>query len=274
LSRDKPHVVVGLVNTDKFCQDLVRLNHPVKRNLLWRSIMSFGSNIEASSQQGEDGAKTCSVYIVDDHLIIRHALKDIVSAGGLVVVGEASNATDAMEGIANLNPDIAIVDLNLGEISGLELIEQIKDICPKTKVVVYTMRENIQIIAAAYRSGAMACVTKSQDPLLVLDAIEKVQLGERFYMQGILEKLAEFHANASPNEPSKVLTEREFEIFMLFARGLTLEKVAIKLGVAQGSISNRLVSIRKKLNITSPSGIALLAMEHGYLDKNSTGIEH
>lgn len=211
-----------------------------------------------------------TIYIVDDHPIILRSLHDVlVAGGGHKIIGEARGLAEAKEQIPSLKPDVSIIDLNLEDGSGLDLIEYLHEHDPDVRIVVYSMRDNIQTIAAAYRAGAKAYIPKSEDPMELLPAIEYAAKGKLYFVGDMAERLAEFHATGNPNDPAKKLTEREFEIFMEAAHGLEIDQIASKLNISHGSVSNRLVSIRKKLGLNNQVEFALLAVKHGYISQES-----
>lgn len=211
-----------------------------------------------------------TIYLVDDHPIILRSLHDVIEGGGgHKIIGETGTVEVAQREILAKKPKVSVIDLNLNGESGLDLIEYLQDHDHNVKIVVYSMRNNIQTIAAAYRAGAHAYIPKSEDPMELLPAIEYAAKGRRYFVGDIAEKLAEFHATGNPEDPGEILTEREFEIFMEAAHGLDIDQIAEKLNLVSGSISNRLVRIRKKLNLTNQVEFALLAVKYGYITQDS-----
>lgn len=208
------------------------------------------------------------VFVVDDHQIIRRALHDIITSSGMEYVGDASKVDEGFEKIKEVMPDVAIVDLNLGEGSGMALLEKLQDLSPAVNAIVYSMRSNIQTIAAAYRSGAKSYVTKGDDPFEIIPAIEYAAKGKLYFVGNMGEQLAEFHAVGNSEDPIKMLTDREYEIFIEAAVGRDIEYISKKYNVSHGSVSNRLVSIRKKLNVNNQGEFAMLAIRYGHITQN------
>jgi DNA-binding NarL/FixJ family response regulator len=215
-------------------------------------------------------SQTTTIFLVDDHPIILRSLRDILgSEKGLRIVGEAKSPAEARDTILAINPDVAIVDLNLEGGTGFDLIEELQTANPEIRVVVYSMRENIQTIADVYRSGAMAYVPKSGDPAEIVSAVISAARGRHYFVGDTAERLARFHATGNPDDPIFKLSSREFEIFRLAAEGLDNEQIAARLNIGVRSVSNRLVKIRTKLNVTNPLQFTRLALKYGHIEANS-----
>lgn len=190
-------------------------------------------------------------YLVEDHLIVRQGLKDLfkrAAKGKIVCVGEAVNEAEAMEGVSESHPDVVVVDLNLDNSNGISLIEKLKKRNPNERIVVYSMRSTVQTVAAAYRLGALAYVTKSDSPTLLLDAIQSAHSGKRYFVPGMTEKLAEYQFSDDKENPLTVLSEKELELFVMLADGVKMEEAAKRQGITARSAANRVVNIRKSLH--------------------------
>lgn len=206
------------------------------------------------------------IFVVDDHPIILQSLRDILGAEtGFKILGNAKTPDEARVNILAIKPDVAIVDLNLKDGSGFDLIEDLHTLNPEIKIVVYSMRENIQTIADVYRSGAMAYVPKSGDPSELVTAIAHAAKGRHYFVDDIADRLTEYHAKGNPDDPIRKLSSREFEIFKLAAQGMECEDIAERLNVGAPSVSNRLVKIRKKLGLTNQIQFTRLALTYGHI---------
>lgn len=207
------------------------------------------------------------IFIVDDHYIVRQGLIDILKSEGMDVIGTAKDAEEALQLVFENNPDIVIVDLNLSpKMTGIELIEILLQIRSNAKIIVFSMREALPAISAAYRAGAMAYVAKSSDPSTLFEAIESVFNGNLYFMPGLAEKLAASHLRGDPRDPRQLLNDKEFAIFLGTAKGVGVKEVAESLGLSPKSITNRLVSIRKKLECTSSHDLTRIALRYGLIN--------
>lgn len=209
------------------------------------------------------------IFLVDDHPIILRSLRDILGGKDFKIVGEAKTPNDARDKILAINPDVAIVDLNLEDGTGFDLIDELHATNPNIRIVVYSMRENIQAIADVYRAGAMAYVPKSGDPMEVLSAVTSAAKGRHYFVGDMAERLGHFHATGNPDDPVTKLTSREFEIFKLAAHGLASEEIAKKLDVGVRSVSNRLTIIRTKLGLTSQIQFTRMALKYGHIQPDN-----
>lgn len=208
-------------------------------------------------------------FIVEDHLIVRSGLIELfahTSEGGkkITCVGEAISEVEALAKIPDVHPDVIVVDLNLEESNGLSLIEKLIKKNPKERIVVFSMRDAIQTVASAFRMGVLGYVTKSDSPMMLIDAIRAADEGKFFFVPGLGDKLAAYQMRADREDPRTVLTEKELELFVMLAEGVRLEGARERLGVTTKSISNRVASIRKALNCVD-ADFTRIAIKYGLI---------
>jgi two-component system invasion response regulator UvrY len=190
-------------------------------------------------------------FLVEDHLIVRQGLKDLfkyTTNGDIVCVGEAASEAETMNTISDIHPDVVVVDLNLENSNGLSLIEKLIEKNPDERIVVFSMRSVVQTVSAAYRLGAMAYVTKADDPNELTEAIRAAYNGNSYFVPGMAEKLAVYQVRDDNENPRNALTDKEMALFLLLAEGVKQDEAAERLGLNARSIANRVVSIRKALN--------------------------
>lgn len=200
----------------------------------------------ASKQQ----KKRLKVFITDDHVSVREGLKAILEHNAFIVVGVSETPGDTLERAFRRKPDVLVLDLNMGNTRGTEMVEMVLEKYPDAKIVVYSMRETMGTITAAYESGAKAYVTKSSDPKILVDAINKVASDEVYFMPGYAEQIALYHTSGKKSfDPRRVLSRRELDIFILLAEGKNPAEIAQEFGVTAKSIANRSITIRHKLGI-------------------------
>jgi DNA-binding NarL/FixJ family response regulator len=129
------------------------------------------------------------VFLVDDEAVVRRGLKLLCNLQPhLEVCGEAANAQEALHGIVSLNPDLAVVDLNLEGTDGLTLIQELRRLCPPLKILVFTMYDQAHFAAAAFAAGAQGYVTKEEGADKALEAIEWVLNGGYYLSERMAEK--------------------------------------------------------------------------------------
>lgn len=207
-------------------------------------------------------------YLVEDHLIVRQGLIDLfkrVAKGEIVCVGEAVSEEAALSGISDVHPDVIVVDLNLEGSNGISLIEKLINRNPDERIVVFSMRSVIQTVAVAYRMGALAYVTKSDDPEMLLEAIRAARDGKRYFVPGMAEKLAIYQLKEGEKNPRYVLSEKELELFVMLAEGVKPDEAAERLGINIRSIANRIVIIRKTLDCVD-ADFTRIAAQYGLIN--------
>lgn len=189
-----------------------------------------------------------TVYLVDDHDVLRKGLRELLELHDFEIVGEARSSDEGMKGILQLQPDLAVIDLNL-EIpgAGMDLVERLRA-KTRTRLVVYSYRENIYTISHAYELGADAYVPKSKDPDVLVSVINEVlNSNQPVYIDNADLKIAEFSAAHPYKSPRDVLNEKELMAFTMLAEGQTNEDVSEQLDVSAKRLSNMITEIKAKL---------------------------
>lgn len=216
--------------------------------------------------------QTIRVGIIEDHTIVRAGLRVMLTAyPDIEVVGEAADRKEAFEMAKSTQPDVLLVDLQLGQTSALEFLEELMASCGARTIVV-TGTSNDEEIHRSIQSGATGVVFKNEDPDILLRAIRKVFAGEAWLSRTLMTSaLTRLRASRSaPPDPETVkistLTAREREIVALVATGLGRQGIAEKLCVSEGTVRNHLTSIFGKLDLSNQLGLVFYAQRHG-LDK-------
>ncbi len=197
-----------------------------------------------------NASRRTRVFIADDHAAIRAGLETILEERGFDVVGQTDSAEGAIEAATAGQADVLVVDLNMGETRGAEIIDMLLKQVPELRVVVYSMRETMPMINAAYEAGAKAYVTKSSSLDLLVKAIEEVAAGTTYFMPGVGEQLALYHTSGVKEvDPARTLAERDLLIFTRLAEGHPVSDIAEELDVPPKTIANRVTIIGQKLGI-------------------------
>ncbi len=218
-------------------------------------------------------AETIRILIVDDHKIVREGLRDLISSRqGMTVVGDASARDEALRLAVAEQPDIVVLDLDLGRESGLDLIRELREAAAGAGVIILTGVRDAETRDRAMELGAQGVVLKEDGAADLLNAIEKVALtGEYWFEPGAARRLLERRqaraaAKADP-EAAKIaaLTEREREIIALVSEGLENKEIAERLRprVAEATVRNNLSIIYDKLGIKGGRlGLLVYAYKH------------
>lgn len=227
------------------------------------------------------GTETIRVLIVDDHKIIRDGLRDLISSRqGMTVVGDAGNRADALSAAARERPNIIVLDLDLGDDNGLDLIPELRRADEEVGIIILTGVRDTEKRDRAIELGARGVVLKDEGATELLSAIEKVhRTGEYWLEPGATKRLLDkqrSRADATPDpEAAKIarLTEREREIIALVGEGLENKEIAERLRpvVAESTVRNNLSIIYDKLSIKGGRlGLLIYAYKHGLV--SSSGI--
>ncbi len=194
------------------------------------------------------------ILLADDHDIIRRGLKELLEThAGWEVVGEANTGRQAVELAGKLRPDIAILDLTMPELNGLEATRQIKKTVPKTEVLIFTMHENDNLIRDVLTAGAHGYVLKSDAARHLVNAVEALIQHKPFFSAKVSETVLDGYLKAGHEAelPGEPLTPREREIVQLLAEGKSNKEVADTLGISTKTIETHRATIMRKLELKS-----------------------
>ena len=205
------------------------------------------------------------VMIVDDHPMVAEGIQSILeSYDDINVVGCLPNGRAAIESVAELDPDVILMDLNMPEIGGLSATEILLERQPDTRIVILSMHDNPEYISSALSHGAMGYILKDVPTDEIKLAIDTVMRGERYLCTGAQGSL-------EPKDAAREsLTEREQTILLQLAQGKSNKEVALTLDISVRTVETHRKNIKRKLGISSTAGLTRYAMEHGVLQ--GTGV--
>ena len=205
------------------------------------------------------------VLVVDDHPIIRRGLADLINhEEDLDVCGEATDAHEALDMVATLKPDIALVDISLKELNGIELIKHLKARNSKLPMLVLSMHDETLYAERALRAGARGYVMKQEPPEIVIGAIRKVLNGEIFVSEKMSSRLISRMAdgNGDPSgSPLERLSDRELEVFQLIGQGLRTRQIAERLCLSIKTIESYREHIKHKLDLQNSTELFQHALQ-------------
>ena len=203
------------------------------------------------------------VLVIDDHAIVRQGYIKLISTfPDLTVCGEAESGETGYSVFIEQNPDVVITDLSMQGISGMSLLQKILNRNKSSKVIVCSMYDNPTLVSSALNSGAKGFVSKSADPMQILQAIKIVFNGGVFISNDIASETS--YANLS-DETIKInqLTTKEFEIFKMLAEGKSITTCAQVLNISEKTANNYQTSVREKLNVKNAAELVHLALRNG-----------
>jgi DNA-binding NarL/FixJ family response regulator len=205
--------------------------------------------------------KELRILVADDHELIRHGIRGILRARrGWKVIGEAANGQQAVEKTNKLKPDVAILDVSMPDLDGLQAARQIRDASPNTKVVILTMHESDQMVHQVLDAGALAYVLKSDLAANLVKAVKDVSAGRLFLTPRVSDiVLKGFLKNANQSGSAEQTrakpTPREVQIIRLLAEGKANKVIAANLGITIRTVETHRARIMVKLGLHSLAGL-------------------
>jgi DNA-binding NarL/FixJ family response regulator len=203
------------------------------------------------------------VLIADDHAIVRRGMKELLlEQYPFAVIGEASDAEQLISDVISKEWDVVICDMNMPGRSGLDALQQIKEISPKLPVLIMSMYPEDQYALRVLKAGASGYLGKETIHDDMIKAIETVRLGKKFITPGIAERLADAVGAGSSRTLHETLSDREFDVFKLLASGKSVSEIASKLSLSSTTVSTYRSRIMEKMNMRSNAELARYAIEH------------
>jgi DNA-binding NarL/FixJ family response regulator len=213
-----------------------------------------------------------TVVVVDDEQMIRGALTQTLTRGGLDLVGEAANAQDALRLVVDVRPDVVLMDLRLPDSPGVQAIEQLALLAPASRILILTRTEQNRVIEAIV-AGATGYILKSAPPNAIIAAVKATAAGESVISSQIAGKLLQrirerdipvtTTSDNAANAIRAALTERELEIFERLASGKSNHDIARELSLSTNTVHNHIASILAKLHLDNRIQAAVQAVRSG-----------
>ena len=212
-----------------------------------------------------------TVLIADDHALLRESMRDLIERqDDMVVVGEACDGEEAVRLSSDLKPDIAVMDIVMPKLNGIEASKEIKRVSPGTAILILTAYDDVQYVLGLLEAGAAGYLLKSARGQDVVAAIRAVRAGESVLHPSIIAKLLE-RAMGIPAEGERLqskenLTDREIEVLRLAATGMSNKEIAEKLSVTVRTVKAHISNIFVKMNVASRTEAILEAVREGWLE--------
>jgi two-component system invasion response regulator UvrY len=208
------------------------------------------------------------VLIADDHDIVREGVKQIVSETiDIAVEGEARSGEAAIAEVRRARWDVIILDLNLPDRAGLEVLSQIRSIAPHTPVLIFSMHQQASYAARALKAGASGYVSKDSAREHLVKAIRRVAAGERFLTPALAESLAFGLVDDAGDNRHERLSDREFQVLCLIAAGKPPRDIAAELNVSVKTVATHRARLLAKMALKNNAEVVQYALEHDLLPK-------
>lgn len=210
--------------------------------------------------------KKFTVLIADDHKIVRHGLKKILEDEfSEVTIGEASRDTEIAEQLEKSKWDLVILDISMPGKSGLEVLKDIKATHPNMPVLILSMYPEEQFALRVMKSGASGYIRKDSAPEELVDAVKDILEGKKYISPTVMNILSDNVNKNGKVELSEVLSDREYEIFMLIAQGKTVSEIAEILSLSVKTVSTHRTHILEKTKLKNNAEIVMYAVRNKLL---------
>jgi two-component system invasion response regulator UvrY len=208
------------------------------------------------------------VLLADDHSIVREGLRRIVEeSDDMEVVAEAADGKEAIHHIRKSRPDVAVIDISMPEIDGLEVLRQIQPEYPELPILILTMHEEQQYAVRAIEAGARGYITKKSAPEQLVKAIRKVYAGSRYLSEEAAEALALRVAKGkSGQSPLDLLSTRELQVLRRLALGHTNREIAENYNISIKTVDTYRLRLLKKLSLRNNAELSRFAIQNRLIE--------
>jgi DNA-binding NarL/FixJ family response regulator len=207
-----------------------------------------------------------SVLLVDDHAIARNGVRLMLgTAGDIAVTGEAGDAQQALALVRERTFDVALLDITMPGMNGLDLLRQLHDLCPgMAALMLSTYSEEIYAVRAL-KLGAAGYLTKDVPTAVLVDAVRRAAAGRKYVSPALVEKLASMVSGDAAASGHEALSNRELEVFKLIARGEPLVQIGERLHLSPNTVTTYRSRILDKMGLSSNAELTRYALEYGLI---------
>ncbi|MTI66885.1 MAG: response regulator transcription factor [Firmicutes bacterium] len=207
------------------------------------------------------------VLIADDHSLMRQGLKQILELEDKIdVIGQASDGKEALDKTISMKPDVILLDINMPEITGIEVLRRLKDIGTDSKIIMLTIHDDREYLYETVNIGADGYVLKDSDSDTLIKAIKDVNEGETYIQPNLASLLVRKYSTKEDNPKEKtkkdLLTRREYEVIGLIAEGMNNREIAEKLFISEKTVKNHVSNIFKKIQVSDRVQAAIFAYKN------------
>lgn len=207
------------------------------------------------------------ILIVDDHAVVREGLKHILrSEFKSLNISEAENADEAEAVLNSQKMDMVILDITMPGRSGLDVLRDIRRVHTSLPVLVLSIHPESQYALRVIKSGASGYMTKESAPRELVSAVEKILNGKKYLSEPMTQLLLEEIKHDSEKPPHETLSNREFEILCLIAKGTSLKDIAARLRLRPKTVSTYRMRLLEKMSMESNAELTRYAVEHDLID--------
>jgi len=205
-----------------------------------------------------------TVFLLDDHEVVRRGVRELLEdAGGIEVIGEASNAADAPGRVHALDPDVAVLDVRLADGDGVEVCRDIRALHPRTACLMLTSFADDEALFQAIMAGASGFVLKQVRGNDLVEAVRRVAAGQSMLDPSVTARVLE-RVRRGPEQDERIarLTPQEREILLFMAEGLTNRAIGKRMFLAEKTVKNYVTNVLSKMQVTRRTEAAVYAARH------------
>jgi DNA-binding NarL/FixJ family response regulator len=208
---------------------------------------------------------TISVFLVDDHRVLRDGLRILLeSQNDIEVIGEAEDGKKAVQSIARLKPDVAVMDITMPELNGIDAAQTIHETLPEIGIIILSIHSDLEHIFRALQAGAQGYLLKESAGSEVISAVRAVYLGRRYLSPSVRDTVMEAHLqDHQVHSPLDLLSMREREVLQLTVEGHSSAAIAEKLELSPKTIDTYRSRLMGKLSVRDLPELVRFAIKHG-----------
>jgi DNA-binding NarL/FixJ family response regulator len=214
------------------------------------------------------GLKPIAVLLADDHTVVRKGTRDFLQEDRQIeVIAEAADGAEAWRFLVQRQPDVAVLDIRMPEINGIDLTRRIKESYPGVRVLILSAYDDDPYVLAALRAGADGYLLKTAPSSDLLRAVKELAAGRSFLDAEIAPKVI---ANLASTHPIEPLSEREVDVLRGVAKGWTNREIGRALSISDRTVQGHLANIFGKLTVNSRTEAVTVGLQHGLLTLEDT----
>lgn len=208
-----------------------------------------------------------SVMIADDHSLIREGLRQLLEFDGSIkVVGEAANGVECLENLEKYDPEVLLLDINMPEMNGIEVLKKMKESQSAVKVLILTVHNELEYLMNAVDIGVEGYIMKDSESAELKKAIRAVRDGENYIQPSLIPALNNQLMNRDVDKDKVAsLTNRELEVLVQVANGMFNKEIATNLNISERTVKNHISNIFKKIEVSDRTQAAVFAIKNNII---------
>lgn len=206
------------------------------------------------------------LLIADDHAVLREGIRKLVNGLNISDIDEAKDGHEALKKIKTNDYDLLLLDISMPGVNGLEILQHMQNHQLKTKVLVLSFHPQEQYAFRAIQLGASGYITKSAPLAEMGEAIKKVMRGEKYIASQLAEKMVFDQAGKTNKMPHETLSQREFQVMLLLAKGQSLKDISEQLFLSPKTVSTYRSRIMKKIGLSTNSELTIYAIKNSLIE--------